>query len=198
MGRDSLARHKMCRLWGNRDDLPTLSFGKSTCCRTRVLIRPTDPQNKHAPMGRGYFLADGEGFEPPVELPPQRFSRPSQSTALPPILNFFPTVSQPTVLFAYRTWRCCSPLVRTRLRCACLADSYARPSQSTALPPIQSFFTAGLSTCGFVRCSHLSVDERRVLYSTNIALSIYLFIYIIILACVCDHVIITISKNTDI
>lgn len=36
-------------------------------------------------------LADGEGFEPPVELPPQRFSRPSQSTALPPILNFFPT-----------------------------------------------------------------------------------------------------------
>ena len=35
------------------------------------------------------FLADGEGFEPPVELPPQRFSRPSQSTALPPILNFF-------------------------------------------------------------------------------------------------------------
>ena len=140
MGRDSLARHKMCRLWGNRDDLPTLSFGKSTCCRTRVLIRPTDPQNKHAPMGRGYFLADGEGFEPPVELPPQRFSRPSQSTALPPILNFFPTVSQPTVLFAYRTWRCCSPLVRTRLRCACLADSYARPSQSTALPPILNFF----------------------------------------------------------
>ena len=95
MGRDSLARHKMCRLWGNRDDLPTLSFGKSTCCRTRVLIRPTDPQNKHAPMGRGYFLADGEGFEPPVELPPQRFSRPSQSTALPPILNFWGGIRTP-------------------------------------------------------------------------------------------------------
>ncbi len=39
---------------------------------------------------------------------------------------------KPTVLFADRTWRCCSPLVRARLRDACLADSYARPSQSTA------------------------------------------------------------------
>ena len=60
-----------------------------------------------------------------MELPPQRFSRPSQSTALPPIRND-------------RTWRCCSPLVRARLRDACLADSYARPSQSTALPPIRN------------------------------------------------------------
>ena len=35
------------------------------------------------------LLADGEGFEPPVELPPQRFSRPPHSTALPPIRNSF-------------------------------------------------------------------------------------------------------------
>ena len=34
-------------------------------------------------------LADGEGFEPPEELPLQRFSRPSHSTALPPIRNCF-------------------------------------------------------------------------------------------------------------
>ena len=34
-------------------------------------------------------MADGEGFEPPVELPPQRFSRPPHSTALPTIRNFF-------------------------------------------------------------------------------------------------------------
>ena len=34
-------------------------------------------------------MADGEGFEPPVELPPQRFSRPPHSTALPPIRNYF-------------------------------------------------------------------------------------------------------------
>lgn len=34
------------------------------------------------------LVADGEGFEPPVELPPQRFSRPSHSTALPTILIF--------------------------------------------------------------------------------------------------------------
>ena len=74
-----------------------------------------------------------------MELPPQRFSRPSQSTALPPIRNFFLRRSlKPTVLFADRTWRCCSPLVRARLRDACLADSYARPSQSTALPPIRN------------------------------------------------------------
>ena len=84
------------------------------------------------------FLADGEGFEPPVELPPQRFSRPSQSTALPPIQNLFRRSFKPTVLFTVRTWRCCSPLVRARQRYACLADSYARPSQSTALPPIQN------------------------------------------------------------
>ena len=34
-------------------------------------------------------MADGEGFEPPDGLPHQRFSRPSHSTALPTILNFF-------------------------------------------------------------------------------------------------------------
>ena len=28
-------------------------------------------------------MAEGEGFEPPEALPPQRFSRPPQSTALP-------------------------------------------------------------------------------------------------------------------
>ena len=34
-----------------------------------------------------------------------------------PSLTFlFPPVFQPTVLFAGRTWRCCSPLVRARLR----------------------------------------------------------------------------------
>jgi hypothetical protein len=30
-------------------------------------------------------LAEGEGFEPPVRFPAQRFSRPSQSTTLPPL-----------------------------------------------------------------------------------------------------------------
>ncbi len=41
------------------------------------------------PKGHLIFMADGEGFEPPVELPPQRFSRPPHSTALPTILNCF-------------------------------------------------------------------------------------------------------------
>ena len=70
MGRDSLARHKMCRLWGNRDDLPTLSFGKSTCCRTRVLIRPTDPQNKHAPDGAWLFSGGWGGIRTPGGVAP--------------------------------------------------------------------------------------------------------------------------------
>ncbi len=44
---------------------------------------------KKRPNGRFFIVADGEGFEPPDELPHQRFSRPSHSTALPTILNFF-------------------------------------------------------------------------------------------------------------
>ena len=54
---------------------------------------------KH-PSGCLIFMADGEGFEPPVELPPQRFSRPPHSTALPTIRNYLPPVFQPTVLFS--------------------------------------------------------------------------------------------------
>ena len=83
---------------------------KTRCFHNEYLIKILSNFNK-------ILVADGEGFEPPVELPPQRFSRPSQSTALPPILNFLYRRSfKPTVLFAARTWRCCSPLVRTRLR----------------------------------------------------------------------------------
>ena len=37
-------------------------------------------------MGNPERLADGEGFEPPVGVNPRRFSRPVQSTTLPPIL----------------------------------------------------------------------------------------------------------------
>ena len=140
MGRDSLARHKMCRLWGNRDDLPTLSFGKSTCCRTRVLIRPTDPQNKHAPDGAWLFPGGWGGIRTPGGVAPTTVFKTVAIDRSATHPKLFPPVFQPVVLFAYRTWRCCSPLVRTRLRCACLADSYARPSQSTALPPIQNFF----------------------------------------------------------
>lgn len=44
---------------------------------------------KNVPSGTFLLLADGEGFEPPEELPLQRFSRPSHSTALPPIRNCF-------------------------------------------------------------------------------------------------------------
>src|SRR5262245_54217750 len=37
-------------------------------------------------MLKNIRLAEGEGFEPPEDLRPQRFSRPPQSTALPPLL----------------------------------------------------------------------------------------------------------------
>ena len=78
---------------------------------------------KNVPSGTFLLLADGEGFEPPEELPLQRFSRPSHSTALPPIRNCF-------ILFAgLSNLRFCShrvagsPFVRARQRSACLADS---------------------------------------------------------------------------
>ena len=62
--------------------------------------------NKNTPArGVVLLLADGEGFEPPVESPPQRFSRPPHSTALPTIRNFFLFFRRsfkPTVLFADR------------------------------------------------------------------------------------------------
>ena len=51
-------------------------------------------------------MADGEGFEPPVELPPQRFSRPPHSTALPTIRNYLPSVFQPTVLVLHMILSC--------------------------------------------------------------------------------------------
>ena len=114
--------------------MPALAFGKSTYCRNwGFSSAPPIHKIKNAPLGVFYFMADGEGFEPPVELPPQRFSRPSQSTALPPIRNYF--------FAGLSNRRFCSLTApggaahhSFALDCAdaCLADSYARPSQSTA------------------------------------------------------------------
>ena len=126
---------------------------------------------KRQKQGEKEHLADGEGFEPPVELPPQRFSRPSQSTALPPILNFFTD--------GLSNLRLCSLTApggaahhSFALDCAdaCLADSYARPSQSTTLPPILNFFTDGLSNLRFCsltatqRCRHNVTNARIIQY----------------------------------
>ena len=81
------------RLRGNRDDLTALHWSNLLVVEQGFSSAPPIHKIKR-PVGRVYFMADGEGFEPPVELPPQRFSRPSQSTALPPIRNFFPPVFQ--------------------------------------------------------------------------------------------------------
>ena len=94
MGRDYLGTS--C-LRCNRNDFTALTFVKSTCCRTQQLaLQCLIPShhfntNKKCPEKLGHFLfvADGEGFEPPEALRLQRFSRPSHSTALPPILNSF-------------------------------------------------------------------------------------------------------------
>ena len=97
-----------------------------------------------------YFLADGEGFEPPVELPPQRFSRPSQSTALPPIRNcFFAGLSNRRFCSLTAPGGAAHHSFALDCADACLADSYARPSQSTALPPIRNYFFAGFSNRRF-------------------------------------------------
>ena len=60
---------------------------------------------------------------------------------------------KPAVLFAYRTWRCCSPLVRARLHFVCLADSYARPSHSTAATthPKLFHFSPVFQTCNITQ-----------------------------------------------
>ena len=79
----------------NRDDFTTLTFVKSTCCRTQatslqgLIPGHNHDKNKTPTSGCLIFMADGEGFEPPDELPRQRFSRPSHSTALPTIQNSF-------------------------------------------------------------------------------------------------------------
>ena len=65
---------------------------------------------------------------------------------------FYRRSFKPAVLFAFRTYRCCSPLVRARLHFARLADSYARPSHSTAAithPKLFFLLPAGLSNLRF-------------------------------------------------
>ena len=48
---------------------------------------------------------------------------------------FFRRSFKPTVLFAVRNWRCCSPLVSVRLHCVCLTYSYARPPPRPVCQP---------------------------------------------------------------
>ena len=85
-----------------------------------------------------------------MELPPQRFSRPSQSTALPPILNFY-TAGLSNLRFCSLPAPGGAAHHSFALDCAdaCLADSYARPSQSTAATTHPKLFSAGLSNLWF-------------------------------------------------
>ena len=136
---------------------------------------PITTKMKH-PSGCLIFVADGEGFEPPDGLPRQRFSRPPHSTALPTILNFlFPSVFQPTVLFAYRTWRCCSPLVRARLRnlLALLTRTQDR-RYCPVLPTILNFLCLAYSILIFsktqinFKIQKIFIKKTLALYALNI------------------------------
>jgi hypothetical protein len=49
----------------------------------QIFCEATGASRYHIPLELS--VAEGEGFEPSVELPPQRFSRPSHSTALAPL-----------------------------------------------------------------------------------------------------------------
>ena len=123
-------------------------------------------------MGIYLFLADGEGFEPPVELPPQRFSRPPHSTALPPIRNYFYrrsfnlrfcSLDAPGGAAHHSFARGCALLaLLTRMQ-----DRRIRP----LCHPSETIFTDGLSTYGFVRFSHLSVLLTTRSFSTSLCLS---------------------------
>ena len=133
-------------------------------------------------------MADGEGFEPPEALPPQRFSRPSHSTALPTILNFL--LSPPV----FSNLRFCSlvaaiaaahhSLALGFTRYVRLAYSYARPRYCPALPTILNFLlsppvSSNLRFCslvatgvaahhsltlGFTRCVRLAYSYARPRY----------------------------------
>ena len=118
-----------------------------------------------------YYWRMGRDSNPRWSCPHNGFQDRRNRPLCHPSETFFRRSFKPTVLFAVRTWRCCSPLVRARLRCACLADSYARPSQSTALPPIRNFFPPVFQTYGFVRCSHLAVLLTTRSRSTALRLS---------------------------
>lgn len=78
---------------------------------------------------------------------------------------FFRRSFQPAVLFAFRTCRCCSPLVRARPQYFCLAYSYARPSHSTVLPPILNLISLDYFILFFFNCNTKYYQTRNKHYT---------------------------------
>ena len=91
-----------CLKRGSRSDAKTRRFERAAAqsarsaqrprnrCRTMFLHRALRQQGSEslasirpAPSARSAAVAESEGFEPPEDLHPQRFSRPPQSTTLP-------------------------------------------------------------------------------------------------------------------
>ena len=126
--------------WGDGPLSPAARTPRNCVAWSGVLIQPSQHKNK-MPIRAFIFLADGEGFEPPVELPPQRFSRPPHSTALPTIRNCFPSVFQPVVLVLHMMLSC---LHSTSLTLVVKTRSHR---QRSANHP--KLFSVGLSTYGF-------------------------------------------------
>jgi ribonuclease HI len=59
--------------------------GHSRSCLHNTIDRIFSLVDRHVRKTLNSWLAEGQGFEPWVGLPPQRFSRPSHSTALAPL-----------------------------------------------------------------------------------------------------------------
>ena len=128
-------------------------------------------------MGFYLFLADGEGFEPPVELPPQRFSRPSHSTALPPIRNSFDR--RPFNL------RFCSLIApdgaahHSFILDFAMLVSLTRMQDRRIRPlchPSETLFTSVLSTYGFVRLYGVAHHPSKTFFNRQfIKLAFYRF-----------------------
>ncbi len=71
-----------------------------------VLIPHSTGKYKTRPIGGILYLAEREGFEPPVQLPGRWFSRPLHSTALPPLRNLHIVYfTPPHTIVLRRHWR---------------------------------------------------------------------------------------------
>ena len=68
--------------WSRQDDC--IIATPRLCSDTKVSVTPTCPKAAEPNDSNNYdkknYMAEGEGFEPPVPFPVQRFSRPPVST----------------------------------------------------------------------------------------------------------------------
>ena len=98
-----------------------------------------DQMRKYGCSNKGRFLAEREGFEPSMEFPPRRFSRPVQSTALPPLRYFIfttPPAESAWCVAAYllisRGLLSMAKIKQAVFKTACFNRSHIPPRNGTA------------------------------------------------------------------